>query len=247
MPLLDHFHPPLAPARSWEGLHAAWLGGLSDALNRTLPKGFFAEEQVHVGPSVEIDVATFERSDRPPAFEPYTEPGGGTAVATEPTVYVAPPAAGTLETAFADDYEIRVIGDRSGRHLVAAIELISPANKADDDHRRAFAGKCASYLYHGVAVVIVDTVTSRTADLHAATLAALGRPAALPVPGRSRLYAAAYRPRRQKAEWVDVWVEPITLGAVLPTLPLWLSAVDAVPLELEAAYTDACRRRRLPG
>ncbi len=246
MPLLDHFHPPLAPARSWEGFHAAWLGSLSDALNRSLPSGFFAEEQVHVGPSVEIDVATFESGDQPPAFEPYTRPGGSLAVATAPAVYVAPPPAGTVETVFADDYEIKVIGDRSGRHLVAAIELVSPTNKASDDDRRAFAAMCASYLYHGVAVIVVDTVTSRTADLHAETMTALGRPGWFPVPDGSRLYAVAYRPKRRMAAFVDVWVEPIRVGSPLPTLPLWLSAADVIPLELEVAYTDACRRRRLP-
>jgi hypothetical protein len=60
MPLLDHFHPPLSQERHWESFHAAWIGSLADALNRTLPSGYFAEEQVHAGPGVEIDVATQE-------------------------------------------------------------------------------------------------------------------------------------------------------------------------------------------
>ena len=44
MPLLDHFHPPLSLERRWESFHAAWSGSLADALNRTLPAGYFAEE-----------------------------------------------------------------------------------------------------------------------------------------------------------------------------------------------------------
>ncbi len=49
MPLLDHFHPPLSSERHWESFHAAWLGSLADDLNRRLPTGYFAEEQVHAG------------------------------------------------------------------------------------------------------------------------------------------------------------------------------------------------------
>lgn len=86
MPLRDHFHPPLSVERHWESFHAAWIGSISDALNRTLPNRYFAEEQVHAGPSIEIDVATFGRD------------GGSNhgsandvAVATQPTV--AAPAA----------------------------------------------------------------------------------------------------------------------------------------------------------
>jgi hypothetical protein len=26
MPLLDHFHPPLAPRRHWESFHVNWVG-----------------------------------------------------------------------------------------------------------------------------------------------------------------------------------------------------------------------------
>ena len=46
-----------------------------------------------------------------------------------------------------------------GARLVAAIELVSPANKDRAAHRRAFA-TCASHLCQGVGLVIVDIVTS---------------------------------------------------------------------------------------
>jgi len=45
MPLLDHFHPPLAPRRHWESFHVNWAGAIADALNESLlPEGYFAEE-----------------------------------------------------------------------------------------------------------------------------------------------------------------------------------------------------------
>src|SRR5258706_10345972 len=45
MPLLDHFNPPLYPARHWEAFHGRWAAAISDALNAVLPKGYFAEMQ----------------------------------------------------------------------------------------------------------------------------------------------------------------------------------------------------------
>ena len=62
MPLLDHFHPPLSAERRWESFHSSWATKLVDALTeRWLPPNYIAEEHAHFGPSVEIDVATFER------------------------------------------------------------------------------------------------------------------------------------------------------------------------------------------
>src|SRR6202034_3661917 len=64
MPLLDHFHPPLAPRRHWESFQVNWAGAIADSLNETLlPEGYFAEEHAQLGPCVEIDVATFTESE----------------------------------------------------------------------------------------------------------------------------------------------------------------------------------------
>src|SRR5688572_17904484 len=107
MPLLDHFHPPLSRERHWESFHSAWIGSLADDLNRRLPEGYFAEEQVHAGPGVEIDVASFEGNG------PAAGTGGGTTTALSPAW--APPApALTVAAAFADDFEVRLFSARGG-------------------------------------------------------------------------------------------------------------------------------------
>src|SRR5207237_5238178 len=63
MPLLDHFHAPLAPKRHWESFHVNWAGAMADVLNeQLLPEGYFAEEHAHIGPRVEIDMAAFSES-----------------------------------------------------------------------------------------------------------------------------------------------------------------------------------------
>jgi hypothetical protein len=42
-----------------------------------------------------------------------------------------------------------------------------------------------------------------------------------------------------------MWPHPLTLGAELPTVPLWLEPKFAVPLELELTYTNTCESLRI--
>lgn len=48
-----------------------------------------------------------------------------------------------------------------GPTLVAAIELVSPANKDRPESRKAFTAKCHSYLQAGCGLIVVDIVTNR--------------------------------------------------------------------------------------
>jgi hypothetical protein len=231
VPLHDHFRPPLAPRRRWESFHANWAGAMADALNADgLPDGYFAEEQVHAGPRVEIDLATFA-----------SPPGGGLAVHT----YAPPAPALSLPAAFPDEFAVQVFSDDGGARLVAAVELVSPGNKDRPDARRLFAAKLAGYLAAGVSVVVVDVVTTRRGDLTAELLQVLGR--AEPSPAGPALSAVAARPLTGPAgDRLDLWAEPLAVGHPLPTVPLWLTADVCVPLDLDATYTAAYDRRRLP-
>jgi hypothetical protein len=147
-------------------------------------------------------------------------------------------------TRFPDRYEVRV--SDGGARLVAAIELVSPANKDREAHRRAFATKCAGYLGQGVAVIVVDVVTSRSGNLHADILQLLGRAADTGLTEGAELYAVAYRPVvREQASIIEIWPAALAVGSDLPTLPLALNAELCLPIDLEATYTTACNRRRL--
>jgi hypothetical protein len=50
-----------------------------------------------------------------------------------------------------DEYEVRVYDTQQHRRLVAAVEIISPANKDRPEHRRAFVGSyavnCVQWLF----------------------------------------------------------------------------------------------------
>jgi hypothetical protein len=242
VPLLDHFHPPLSDERRWESFHSSWATRIADALTEQwLPPNYIAEEHVHMGPSVEIDVGTFER-DSPPAQE-----GDGAGVATRsPRVWTAPAPAAVVPAAFPDTFEVRILSRDAGPRLVAAIELVSPGNKDRAPERRAFATKCASYLCQGISLVVIDIVTHRRANLHNEILRVMEAAEDLHLPADVSLYATAYQPLREGAkDEICVWHSRLALGQTLPTLPLALRADLVVPVEFEATYAEACRRKRL--
>src|SRR5579871_4116483 len=141
MPLLDHFHPPLAPLHSWESFHGRWANAIADALDRTLPGRFFAEVQVHWGSQIEADVAEFEWSA---AQEGANGAGGGVGVQT----WAPPAATQTVSIDFPDEVEVHVFDLRGGgKRLAGVIELISPGNRDTPENRRTFAGKCVDTVW----------------------------------------------------------------------------------------------------
>jgi hypothetical protein len=242
MPLLDHFHPPLLDRLpSWESFHSFWAVAIAEHLNRLLPRRYIATVATHLGSQVEADVAEFESS-----FEPEDEPpggaGGGIAVQTW-----APPLTTLVAPAvFPDDFEVRVHDRVEGAQLVAVVELISPRNKDRPESRRAFAAKCAAYLQRGIGLIVVDTVTSRQFNLHNELVQLMSWGAPLRMTEDAFLYAVAYRPvRRQERDEIDIWPVPLAVDGTLPLLPLALKRARAVPLDLEATYSDARQRSRL--
>ncbi len=240
MPLLDHFHPPLHGPRRWEGFHHAWATFIAQQLNQeTLPPGYFAESEVSLGPELEIDVATLELA------QPGGTGGEGTTAVWSPP---RPRLSARVDFARLDGCEVRVYQDLGGAELRAAIELVSPANKDREGSRLTFVAKCASYLKHGVGLMVVDIVTARSANLHQELfdlLEARGRRTAWASP--TGLYAVAYRAATvRKAPRVEAWPEVLALGQALPVLPLWLAVDLCVPVRLEDSYLATCRSLRIP-
>lgn len=248
MPLLDHFHPPLYPARRWESFHAQWAATIAERLNGSLPADYFAEIQSHVGSRVEVDVGTFHADDRSTAAGVGIAAGGtATATLTAPASPYAPPApAMVMPAIFPDSIEALVYSTVAGSTLVAAVELVSPGNKDRPEFRRGFAAKCAAYLQQGVGVVVVDIVTSRGGNLHNELVSLLDvgddfRIAPEP------LYAVAYRPsRRRDADRIELWPAVLAVGQPLPVLPLPLDKGQFAPLDLETSYNETRQRSRLP-
>jgi hypothetical protein len=157
MPLRDHFRPPLDDLRHWEGFHATWPVMIVAQLRRKLPRHYFAEPWVLPELNAAEDMVIVHEEDE----EVWAPPRPTLSVVTDlPTQEV---------------YEVRVCDEKRRCRLVAAVELVSPANKDRPEHRRAFVSKCVGLLRERVSVVIVDVVTTRTQNLYEELLDHLGQ------------------------------------------------------------------------
>lgn len=211
-------------------------------LAKGLPAQYTAGPRVHLGAQVEVDVATFDSEPSAGKLDAQPEASGvATAWApAEPTLAVE------TELSDYDEYEVRVYDTRRGRRLVAAIELISPANKDRPEHRSQFTSKCAALLRQGVSVVLVDVVTARNVNLYADLLELIGErdPAFGAEPPATYAVACRWR-HRGASRWLETWNHELKVGSPLPCLPLWLTENLAIPLDLEASYEQTCRDLRI--
>ena len=248
MPLRDHFRPPLDRKRTWDEVHGCWPAITVQLLNRKLPRRYVAAPQVHLGALAQIDISTFEQDDDDNGGLLSSNGNGG--VATAVWAPARPTLAVETDLPAQDEYEVRVYDTKHGRRLVAAIELVSPANKDRPEHRRAFVGKCASLLQNQVSVMIVDVVTVRANNLYGDLLDFIGQ--ADPALGTEppAIYAVACRATKREfkpgASWeFEAWLQTLQLGQPLPTLPLWLADNFSVPLDLEESYEETCKALRI--
>lgn len=239
MPLLDHFNPPLNRTHPWRSFHGAWAAAMARMLNQgVLPLGYYAVPLVDRDGPIEIDVAALREREALGSAEIHSTPRTWT-----------PPAPGlavAVELPAADEVEVQVFADDGDPRLVAAVEFLSPRNKDRPQARQAFAIKCVGYLRQGSSLVVVDTVTTRKADLNATILSLVredGGTALTP----SRLSAASYSAigGEDETQHLQLWPAPLALGQPLPTLPLWIAADYSVPLDLEASYQATCTDLRI--
>jgi hypothetical protein len=242
MPLRDHFRPPLDDMRHWEGLHGGWPVMIVASLRRKLPHRYFAEPRVHSRSSAEVAVVSFEHEGESVWTAGDGNGGNRTAVWAPPR----PTLAVVTDLPAQDVYEVLVYDEKRHCRLVAAVEIISPANKDRPEHRRAFVSKCAGLLRERVSVVIVDVVTTRTQNLYGELLDFIGLSDPNPNP-ESPLYATACRLTKRENEWLlETWAQSLGLGRPLPTMPLWLADDLAVPLELDESYEQSCNILNIP-
>ena len=211
-----------------------------------LPAGYVAEPRVHLGSYYEIDVCAYEEyQEGEDVFDSAAEPSVGVATARQ----ITPPPAVTLEADFPEQYayEVLVFDQERDRRLVAAVEIVSPANKDRPDSRQLFVAKCFNLLRQDVCLSIIDLVTIRKSNLFVELLKMLGRTDPVFGANPPPTYAVTCRKRTdgQKTK-LDSWPFAMAVGQPLPSLPLWLTETQAVTLELETSYEETCRVLRIP-
>ncbi|MBL8815777.1 MAG: DUF4058 family protein [Planctomyces sp.] len=242
MPLLDHFRPPTFNKGSWEGFHGGCPMTIVMDLCKSLPDQYTAEPRVHLGKSFEVDVCTFD-------VEGENGFGSGTSGSDGSTATWTPPEPTlTLELDPTENYEYEVLifDQQRGRELVAAIELVSPANKDRPEARQAFVSKCAALLQKKVCVSIVDLVTVKQFNLYCEVLEVFGQSDPAFATHRPATYAVTCRSHQlANRSRFESWAYPMTVGQRLPVLPIWLSNDLSVSLDLELSYQQTCSALRL--
>jgi hypothetical protein len=129
----------------------------------------------------------------------------------------------------------------SGHRLIALLEIVSPANKDRAQSVDDFADKVVYALRAGVHVVVLDLFPPGSQDpqgIHGAVVQRLNSfVAPYDLPADEPLTLASYvaGPR------VDVYLEHLAVGAVLPEMPLFLRPDRYVNLPLETTYQEAYR------
>jgi len=242
MPLLDHFRPPILNKGSWEGFHGGWPMTIVMELCKALPDQYTAEPRVHLGKNFEVDVCTFDVDDKSDfALSANTE-RSATALWAPPK----PTLSLELDPTEIYEYEVLIFDQQRRRELVAAIEIVSPANKDRPESRQAFVSKCAALLQKKICVSIVDLVTVKRFNLYCEVLDVFGQadPAFAPDPPLTyavtcRSHALAARSR------FESWAYPMVVGQPLPVLPIWLDNDHAISIDLEVSYQQTCSALRL--
>jgi uncharacterized protein DUF4058 len=247
MPLRDPFRSPGVRMASWEAVHGGWPMVIVQSLARKLPRRYVAYPRVHLGSVAEIDVSAYEKDESPAQA---TGSGNGGALATAVWAPSRPTLAVATDLPAQDEYEVRVYDTERGQRLVAAIELVSPANKDRPEHRRAFVARCAALLQSQVSVTIVDVVTIRAFNLYGELLELIGQTDPALMGQAPHVYAVACRATKPGTKpsdsWqLETWLQPLQLGQPLPTLPLWLADDFSIPLDLEESYEETCKVLRM--
>jgi len=231
MPIFDHFRGEISETRSWSSFHYLWAGLLAGELNRVLPEGFIAESTIYTG-NIEVDVRVDEWLEHAKSLS---------------TAYQVPAPSSVVHTDRLEATEVQIFDLHNARKTVGVIEIVSPANKDRPQHREAFLAKCYSFIAFGVSTLIVDLVTTRAFNFHAALMEKIqtDADAGAKAPDTT-LYCSSYHYKADKTDAiVEAWHYPLQVGDVLPTLPLFISPELAVPVKLEDAYMRTCQELRV--
>jgi hypothetical protein len=89
--------------------------------------------------------------------------------------------------------------------------------------------------------VLVDLATIRRFNLYAQLMQFIGHPDRGMSIDEPSIYATSCRgPTRGTRARLEAWSYALVVGQALPTLPLWLSDDQVMPLNLEQSYEQAC-------
>ncbi len=219
----------------WEGVHIYWMGDIAQWLKPRLPKGYrpviATSPFAHVGVSLgKPDVSVLNTSPAAPqeALEESTAIGDD-----------MQPDFETIATTLEEDHTLLI---QKENRLVAAIEIVSPANKDRPERRDQYSSRYLGYIRAGVHLLLID-VHSRPFQFsfpqRIATELKLDRPA-LPTPHAVSYQVGSAAPFGGR--FLAVWQRALQIGAPIPSITLAITDRDRVVIDLESTYMEAARK-----
>jgi hypothetical protein len=124
--------------------------------------------------------------------------------------------------------------------LVAVVEVVSPGNKSSKSRFRKFVAKTTGFLDQGVHVLVIDLFPPTPRDPHGIHQVIWSEQYDGEFDFRpdKPLTLASYMAGSQESA-ARAFVEPIAVGEVLPSMPLFLWTDRYVNVELETTYASA--------
>jgi hypothetical protein len=220
-------------AGTFHHFHSLWIARLSDSLNMgLLPSDYLALVEQHTG-DVVPDVLTLSARSAEPSGD---SPGGGLALAeAPPKVAVRMKLSGSA--AYRQARKTLVVRHRSGRRIVAMLEIVSQANKDRERSVERFVRKAESALRQGIHLLVIDLLPPGLWDpqgVNAAIWDAFGG---------EGFQTAAGKPLTLGAYLADpdpeAFVQPLAVGDPLPPMPRFLDVDHYVNVPLESTYAGA--------
>ncbi|HJT31793.1 MAG TPA: DUF4058 family protein [Pirellulales bacterium] len=221
-------------AGTFHDFHGSWIVHLKETLNAgLLPDGYYALSEQHADRAI-ADVLTLEEDDA----RRFTVESGAVAVAETPP-RVSQKMVASENAAYRSLRRTLAIRHSSQHRLVAAIELLSPANKDRSQNVQDFVEKVLAMLRAGCHLLVIDLLPPGPHDPHGVhgAIWEYFDPQDYEPPAGKPLTLAAY----QAGEMPEAYLEPTAVGSDLPSMPLFLQAGWYVDVPLETTYQMAYR------
>lgn len=216
-------------ANVFHHFHQRWTMAICDALNvGLLPPGYSALAEQHAAGFVPDVLAVERRRPKPDGST------GGTLVAAPPrTLHVIR----AKETLAARGNRI-VIRHRLGE-IVCVMEIVSPGNKGSRAALRSFVEKTVEFLNRGIHLLVIDLLPPTPRDpqgIHKAIWDEV-EDKSFELPPDKPLTLAAYVAGDPMAEIATTaYVQPVSVGDILPDMPAYIERGGYIPVPLEATY-----------
>jgi hypothetical protein len=218
----------------FHAFHHRWISAISDVLNTgLLPDDYYAlpeQQAAGFGP----DVLTLQ--DQAADASETNVPG-----ASSTTALRARPQTRFTAHTDAEFYRRKkssvVIRHVSGDRIVAIVEIVSPGNKASKHAFQAFVDKACELLEHRIHLLLIDPFPPSRRDpngIHAAIWDVV-EDDPFQLPPDKRLTLVAYECDLN----TRAYIEPIAVGDLLPSMPVFLQPNGCVEVPLETTYQTA--------